>query len=390
MAADVVLIHGKTLTGFSKSSGTDGTPLSSACAAAVAGDAIAIAPGTFSFSGQLVFPAGVAVRGAGRRRTVLTSSLISTSVTAFNTSGDGIQLSSMSIVTSIVAPNFVPLLGVSGPNSEAASTNLILSDLYLLGSSDGLYFNGSVASSVRVYDSELYTQYDLLRMLGSGVHDVRIYNSIMKTVGSSSTFHSRTLAVAKGTLEVYNCDVTATDDGTIGSGQTVACLYADGGNINAHGCKLTSSSTSIAAPKDIRITTSASTISVDQTTSFDKTKVNFGTGSFKILGDQSVKMAAVAADTTVVIPAGWVIAGIDFEELVGGTGVIIKIGTTSGGTDVIASYSIGAGAVNSIPSASILQKYFSSSADTTIYLQAVSSWGDANVNFIFRMVRVWP
>lgn len=95
-------------------------------------------------------------------------------------------------------------------------------------------------------------------------------------------------------------------------------------------------------------------------------------------------LATLTANGTVSIPAGYAITNILFRETAGNavTGGI-KIGTSSGGTEVVVAQAVGANGLGSIKDAAILLNYFSFSANTTLYVQAVSAWNSASVNLTF-------
>ena len=97
----------------------------------------------------------------------------------------------------------------------------------------------------------------------------------------------------------------------------------------------------------------------------------------------------ISANSTVVIPAGYSILQVIIENttsnaVTGG----IKVGTTSGDTDVVASLAIGANALFAIPDATILKKIFSLSSSTTLYIQTLTLWNSANLNFHFVLRKI--
>jgi hypothetical protein len=101
----------------------------------------------------------------------------------------------------------------------------------------------------------------------------------------------------------------------------------------------------------------------------------------RLLADMnSQRLTAVTNDTTFTVPAGYMIESIAIRNttanaVTGG----IKIGTTSGGTDVVAAQAVGASALVVIADAAILLRYFSATADTTLYLQDVTAWNSASL-----------
>lgn len=95
----------------------------------------------------------------------------------------------------------------------------------------------------------------------------------------------------------------------------------------------------------------------------------------------SVNLLNITANTTAVIPAGYSILQVIIRETAGGsiTGGL-KIGTTSGGVDVCAALTVTASSIQAIPNSQLLKSVFSASADTTLYLQAVTLWVAANIS----------
>jgi hypothetical protein len=96
----------------------------------------------------------------------------------------------------------------------------------------------------------------------------------------------------------------------------------------------------------------------------------------------SLQYTGITGNSTFIIPKNYYIESIYIKNttanvITGG----IKIGTSSGGTQVISALAI-TGSYNDITedSSVILKKFFSDTADTTLYIQAVTSWNSANIN----------
>lgn len=100
-------------------------------------------------------------------------------------------------------------------------------------------------------------------------------------------------------------------------------------------------------------------------------------------------MNNVSSNSTTVIPAGYSILQVVVQNTTGNsvTGGI-KIGTTNGGTDVILALPILANDLFVISDASLSKKIFSMSSDQTLYVQAVTLWNSANLNFYFVLRKV--
>jgi len=99
------------------------------------------------------------------------------------------------------------------------------------------------------------------------------------------------------------------------------------------------------------------------------------------------KLAMTGATTlTDIVPKGYQIQSIYFKNttanaVTGG----IKIGTTAGGTDVVSAGTVGANAEGLFTLAS---DFFSSSADQTLYVDAVTAWNSASIDIIIKMKKV--
>lgn len=99
-------------------------------------------------------------------------------------------------------------------------------------------------------------------------------------------------------------------------------------------------------------------------------------------------LTAVTANTTFVVPAGYYIVNVLYQNttaniVTGG----VRVGTTDGGVDVVVALAIGANAIGAIPNATLLKQYFSSSVNTTLYIQTVTLWNSASLNLTFVMAK---
>lgn len=104
---------------------------------------------------------------------------------------------------------------------------------------------------------------------------------------------------------------------------------------------------------------------------------------------KNLNLLNISSDSTIVIPSKYYIVDIIIENttanaVTGG----IKIGSTNGGVDVVVSLAIGSNALFTIPDATILKKVFSNSIDTTLFIQTLTLWNSANVNFTFVLRRI--
>jgi hypothetical protein len=95
----------------------------------------------------------------------------------------------------------------------------------------------------------------------------------------------------------------------------------------------------------------------------------------------------VASNTTVVVPAGMSILQIIIENTTGNAVVGgVKIGTSSGATDVVAAFAVASSSLTHVSDSVLLKAVFSMTADTTLYIQAVTLWNSAslNIHFVLR------
>lgn len=97
----------------------------------------------------------------------------------------------------------------------------------------------------------------------------------------------------------------------------------------------------------------------------------------------------VTAQTTVVIPAAHSILQIAVHNTTGNavTGGI-KIGTTVGGVDVVLALPVAANALFVISDTEILKKIFNMADETTLYIDAVTLFNSASLNFHFALRKV--
>lgn len=89
----------------------------------------------------------------------------------------------------------------------------------------------------------------------------------------------------------------------------------------------------------------------------------------------------VGSNTTTIVPAGYVITAIyvvntTANTVTGG----VKIGTTDGGVDVVAALAVVGNALVPVQDAALLKRLFSTTVDTTLYIQPVVAWASASLN----------
>lgn len=104
----------------------------------------------------------------------------------------------------------------------------------------------------------------------------------------------------------------------------------------------------------------------------------------------NIPYTGITGNSSFVIPAGYSINRIYIKNttanaVTGG----IKIGTTAGGTDVVNNLAITANYNNIIEDTSVvLKQFFSDTANTTLYIQAISAWNSASLNIVVICRRV--
>lgn len=109
-----------------------------------------------------------------------------------------------------------------------------------------------------------------------------------------------------------------------------------------------------------------------------------------ITGQTASIRQVLTANTTFTIPAGFMIdSNISFINTTGNavTGGLI-LGTTDGGVDVMAALAVGANGLIFVSDALTLKRLFSTSVDTTIYVQAAVAWNSASVNMVVPLRKV--
>lgn len=104
-----------------------------------------------------------------------------------------------------------------------------------------------------------------------------------------------------------------------------------------------------------------------------------------IIPDPFVNTGVIASGTSSVTigavpPNYWidalVLQNLTANAITGG----INIGSIAGGNDVVAALAIGANALTVVPDAAVLKRVFSTTVPTTLYVSAVTSWNNANLN----------
>lgn len=117
---------------------------------------------------------------------------------------------------------------------------------------------------------------------------------------------------------------------------------------------------------------------------------NGGTGSALAM-TSVVPSNAIVANTTVSIPAGYMIVSIQLinttvNAVTGG----VRIGTTGGAADVVSAQAVGASAFIKIAETTVLKPGFSTTVAQTLFIEAVVAWNSASLNMSFLLARTIP
>lgn len=105
--------------------------------------------------------------------------------------------------------------------------------------------------------------------------------------------------------------------------------------------------------------------------------------------DPFFRVTALTANTTFTVPADcairtiWIVNSTT-NAVTGG----IRIGTTNGGSDVVTAQAVGASAMVKLADSDLSKSVFSTTEDTTLYIQAVTAWNSASVGIYVDMVQL--
>lgn len=216
-----------------------GQTLINALAIATASSTVRIGPGTYdTITNTLTLPTGASIIGSGRYVTYINSEA-GTRIFSLNTNN---YLSSFSITATL--PSVDQLVFDGGLNS---AQNILINDVYAFGAQDVVYCNTSSNNcSFTIDNSELYGNWDVVRLISGTKSNVIIKNSTIAAIGPGITGASRGVAAGIGTITLYNDIVSAINGGTDKS----AALFTDGGTIIMQGGSLTSNNNSTAIAYD--------------------------------------------------------------------------------------------------------------------------------------------
>lgn len=229
-----------------------GQTLINALAIATASSTVRIGPGIYdTITNTLTVPRGASIIGSGRYVTYINSEA-GTTIFALNTND---YLASFSITATI--PSADQLVFNGALNS---AQNVLINDVYAFGAQDVVYCNtGSNSCSFTIDNSEIYGNWDLIRLISGTKSSVLVKDSTIAVTGPGLTGQSRGVAAGIGTITLYNDIVSAVNGGT----DTDAALYTDGGSIIMQEGSLTTSNNSTALAYDAENVSGSITINSD-------------------------------------------------------------------------------------------------------------------------------
>lgn len=171
--------------------------IAAAVAAGSAGDVIEVGPGTFAGTASIVLPANVSLNGSGAEVTIITST-VDLGTGPIIIPGNNSRISNLTIQGTAAAGVFQAPLGSNTGNQ--VFTNAVVSDVRMIGDTDGIYLQPSGACSLKVFDSTVETNWDAVVVLASS------------------------------TVEMYGCEVTSTGPALSGLPQAGKGLQTSGGS----------------------------------------------------------------------------------------------------------------------------------------------------------------
>ena len=193
--------------------------VAAAVAAATAGDAIYLGPGTFTFTTYFQLPTGCALLGAGRDVTTLSCPTCNGSTGhAFIGLSTGCVVADLT-VNDTVGSNATPIAPIGASNNDVAFTSAVVRDCKVIGNLAGFYLSQTGSGGLKVYDTTI-------SVTGNGI-----------------------FASAGGVYEFFNCDIIS-DGSVVGGATTPSGVDGAGGTVRMYGGTITI--TSQASPIGLR------------------------------------------------------------------------------------------------------------------------------------------
>lgn len=104
---------------------------------------------------------------------------------------------------------------------------------------------------------------------------------------------------------------------------------------------------------------------------------------------KTITLSNVTVNTTTVIPAGYCITNLVIQnttanDVTGG----LRIGTIDGGADVVLNAAVIGDSLFAITDALLLKRIFSMVSDTTLYIQTIALWNNANIKLFISLIKI--
>ena len=208
------------------------------------------------------------IHGAGVGNTIIRSSIHGPNSQTEVTPSMNSQITDLTITANSFSDYEFPL-GLGQGNGYADFGNIFLKNIDIGGSSDGIYFNGSIASdfNLNIIDSSVRTSWDAIAIIGGNSMTINVYNSTFNVSGNSSltttNFHGINDMVGIP-MNIYNS--TFTTNGK----NDVYGLYSRG-IVNIYGGNFNTTSDQPSRAFDLYAYSSGS-IKVSPSTNYDVTK----------------------------------------------------------------------------------------------------------------------
>jgi hypothetical protein len=187
-----------------------------AVSVAGAGDVIFIGPGTFALGNAVLnLPDFVSMYGAGRRRTIITSTAVIASLGAIVKPGNNSVVAHLGIVAAgsgVFQAEFGFYTGAG--TAQTPASNWLLDDVYLEGDTDGVYLRDTSPTPAQlrgiVRNCVIRTKYDCFTTIAGGAWDLVVdlvgfndFRALGPSVAGVSSGTSRSLAIFTGTTRAF-------------------------------------------------------------------------------------------------------------------------------------------------------------------------------------------
>lgn len=258
-----------------------------AVSGAVAGDLIALGPGTFALGNAVLnVPDNVSMTGAGIDRTTLTSTASLVSLGAILKPGTNGIYQDFTIQGIASAGTYQAPFGTyyAASSPQTAFSNVTARRLKLIADSDGFYLGHTTALSLTSYDCQTLTKYDSFQCNANAAHVTTHYDLTIRSQGPStnnSGLVTRGVAASYGTHYFHGGSILAM--GATGTGADTAAVETGTGAATIYLLGVTLVSASGAGSVWDINAAGTSLIYIDGHTQFSRAKVN-GANAITLLG----------------------------------------------------------------------------------------------------------